>query len=76
MSSDDDKFCELTLSCFYDFLKNEEGNSTLETIGLIGIAALLLGGIISIGSRVNTTAQHTDKAWNYVNQQVTSLLEK
>lgn len=76
MSSDDDEFCELILSCFYNFLKNEEGSSTLETIGLIGIVALLLGCIISIGSRVNTTAQHTDETWSHVSQQVTSLLEK
>ena len=49
------------------FMSNEDGIETIEFIGLVAVAAILIGVIVTIGTRMKTTGikqiQHLILLW-------------
>ncbi|WP_342980494.1 MULTISPECIES: hypothetical protein [unclassified Ruminococcus] len=44
------------------FMSNEDGIETIEFIGLVAVAAILIGVIVTIGTRMKTTADKANSA--------------
>ena len=56
------------------FVKEEDGIETIEFIGLVAVAAILIGVIVAIGTKMNGTAEKAqkslDKSMNKVNNMI------
>ena len=46
------------------FIKQEDGVETIEFIGLVAVAAVLIGVIVSIGSKMATSATDSEAELN------------
>lgn len=56
------------------FVKEEDGIETIEFIGLVAVAAILIGVIVAIGTKMNGTAEKAqeslDKSMDKVNNMI------
>ena len=57
------------------FVKDENGIETIEFIGLVAVAAILIGVIVAIGTRMNTTAGNAKDSLNTSMNQVDNMIQ-
>lgn len=57
------------------FIKDEGGIETIEFIGLVAVAAILIGVIVTIGTRMNTTAGNAKDSLDTSMGKVDSMIE-
>lgn len=57
-----------------NFMGNEDGIETIEFIGLVAVAAILIGVIVTIGTRMKSTADTANNALDNSMSQVEGML--
>ena len=57
------------------FIKSEGGIETIEFIGLVAVAAILIGVIVTIGTRMNTTAGNAKDSLSTSMDKVDGMIE-
>lgn len=57
------------------FVKEEDGIETIEFIGLVAVAAILIGVIVAIGTKMNETAEKAQKSLDKSMDKVNNMID-